>query len=79
MRKIIGVYVIILGTSGIGVVLGLAWIISHISDFKVVNNSIFSYLFIINMYIFGGLLILGLVGVIVYFVDGVFKYIAKNR
>lgn len=78
MRKIIGAYIAILGVSGMGIMLGFVWILLNISDFKVANESIFSYIFIINLYFFGVLGILGLIGFIVYLVDRVFKYFSKQ-
>jgi hypothetical protein len=79
MRKIIGIYVIIFSLSGIIFIVSLAWMISNLSNIKAGDDTWFNYIFGINMYILGGLLILGLVGIIVYLIDNVFKYISKNR
>jgi hypothetical protein len=80
MRKIIGIYVIICSLSGILFIVSLAWMIFNLSNIKAGEEATwFNYIFGINMYILGGLLILGLVGIIVYLIDNVFKYISKNR
>lgn len=76
MKKIIGTYMIVLGLSGIILILGFIWLVYNISDSMAGEKSLLSYIFGMNIYIFIILLVVGLLGLIL---NTITKYVSKKK
>lgn len=76
MKKIIGTYMIVLGLSGIILILGFIWLVYNISDSMAGEKSLLSYIFGMNIYIFIILLVVGVLGLIL---NTITKYISKKK
>ena len=76
MTKIIGIYVIMFGLSGIILILGFIWLVYNISDSMAGEKSLLSYIFGMNIYIFIILLVVGVLGLIL---NTITKYVSKKK
>jgi hypothetical protein len=72
-KKLIGIYFILLGISGITLILSIVFMVYNLSDIKSGKEIWFNYIFIINMYAFITLLVLGAISYIY------FRYIKHNK
>lgn len=63
-KKLIGIYFIILGISGITLISSIIFMIYNLSDIKAGREIWFNYIFIINMYTFIALLVGGAISYI---------------
>lgn len=75
-EKYIGTYMIVLGLSGIILILGFIWLVYNISDSMAGEKSLLSYIFGMNIYIFIILLVVGVLGLIL---NTITKYISKKK
>lgn len=73
MKKIIGIYVIVLSLSGISFIISMLFIISNIAYIKEGGNIWFNYFFIINLNLLLVLLALGLLSGLYYLAIKYFK------
>jgi peptidoglycan biosynthesis protein MviN/MurJ (putative lipid II flippase) len=76
MKKIIGIYMILLGLSGIILILGFIWLVYNISTSMAGEKSLLSYIFGINIYIFITLLVAGVLGLIL---NTITKYVSNKK
>ena len=63
-KKLIGIYFILLGISGITLISSIVFMVYNLSEIKAGKEIWFNYIFIINMYIFIALLVLGAISYI---------------
>lgn len=73
MKKIIGIYIILLGLSGISFIISMLFIISNITYIKEGGNTGFNYFFIINLNLLLVLLTLGIFSGLYYLAIKYFK------
>lgn len=76
MTKIIGIYVIMFGLSGIILILGFIWLVYNISASMAGEKSLLSYIFGMNIYIFIILLVVGVLGLIL---NTITKYVSNKK
>lgn len=72
-EKYIGIYIILLGLSGISFIVSMLFIISNITYIKEGGNTGFNYFFIINLNLLLALLAIGLFGGLYYLAIRYFK------
>jgi hypothetical protein len=72
-KKLIGIYFILLGISGITLILSIVFMVYNLSDIKSGKEIWFNYIFIINMYAFIALLAVGAISAIYL------KYIKQHK
>jgi hypothetical protein len=72
-KKLIGIYFVVLGISGIALISSIVFMVYNLSDIKSGKEIWFNYIFIINMYAFITLLVLGAISYIY------FRYIKHNK
>jgi len=72
-KKLIGIYFILLGISGITLISSIVFMVYNLSNIKAGQEVWFNYIFIINMYAFITLLGLGAISYIY------FRYIKHNK
>ena len=58
-KKLIGIYFILLGISGITLISSIVFMVYNLSNIKAGREILFNYIFIINMYTFIALLVVG--------------------
>ena len=75
-KKLIGIYFILLGISGINLILSFIWLVYNIGDSKAGLKPLLSYIFGMNIYIFATLLAVGVLGVII---NTITKYINRRN
>jgi hypothetical protein len=73
IKKLIGIYFILLGITGITLIASIVFMVYNLSDIKSGKEIWFNYIFIINMYAFITLLVLGAISYIY------FRYIKHNK